>query len=273
MFTKRLKYFAALCVVAVGLSACGDSGTNATEEDPPEIPKLEYSQPDVSYFNNNSVQNKSASNSYLSAQSMVLGYSTMTSLGQIYGGFLESAPENEASFENGVWEWSYSYNYGGVTSEMRMTAEESGGSTNWSLFWSFDNGQGESIEDYNIMNGTIQNDGLSGDWTFNSMNPENSVTVPILKTSWVTDGETEHSLDIEFYNEDSGSIEATINYEQSGNDYTMTVTEAGSSSSVIVIYWNPETNLGYIQEGTGERMCWDSSGTSVVDVDCSAAGL
>lgn len=271
MLAKKLHKIAALLIVAISLSACGDSGTGADEgnNNAPQIPDLEYSQPDLSYFENNTVQNKSISNNYLSAQSFALGVSATTSMNQFYGGFLTSAPQNEASFNDGVWEWTYNYSFMGASSEMRMTAEESGNATNWAIYWSFNDGEGNTVEDYNIMNGTIQNDGLTGDWTFNSLDPESNISVPVLTSSWVSDGEGEHMLDIEIFDENTSSIESVINYEKDGNEFLMTA----SGTSDLVISWNPETGLGYIQQGTSDPLCWDSSGASIIDVECSALGM
>lgn len=269
MLAKKLYKIAALLIVAVSLSACGDSGTGAEEGNPPQVPDLEYAQPDFSYFQNNTVQGKSASNNYLMAQSFALGISGVTSLGQIYGGFLNSAPQNEASLNDGVWEWTYSYSYMGASSEMLMTAEESGGATNWAIYWSFDDGQGNSIQNYNVMNGTIENDGLSGDWTFNSLNPETNSSVPVLTSDWIADGEGEHAIDIEIYDEDTSSIETVINFDKTGDEFLMTA----SGNSTTEVFWNPETGLGYVQQGTSAPLCWDSSGTTIEDVDCSALGL
>lgn len=275
MFKRTLKSITVLLVLTVGLSGCGDgdSGTNATEDSPPAIPNVEYSQPDISYFQNTSPKAKSASPNFMAAQSIVLGFSGLSNIGQIYSGFIESAPENEASFNNGVWEWTYSYSHGGASYEMKLTAEESGGSVSWALYWSFDDGQGNSLEDYNLMNGTTQNDGLSGEWTYNSLNPDTNTPVPVLISSWMTDGESEHSIEVQLFDEGSTAAEVVLDYDQDGNDFLMTISYASSSESDIEIYWNPESGLGYIQEGTGERMCWDSSSASVEDVSCSEVGL
>jgi hypothetical protein len=269
MLAKKLKNIAVLLIFAVSLSACGDNGTGADEGNPPQVPDLEFSQPDFSYFQNNTVQGKSVSNNYLAAQSIVLGFSGVTSIGQIYGGFLSSAPQNEASLEDGVWEWAYSYSYMGASSEMRMTAEESGGATSWAVYWSFSDGQGNSVEDYNIMNGTIQNDGLSGDWTFNSLDPETNNEVPAYTSSWIADGEGEHSLDLEIFDESSSSVETLINFDKTGDEFLMTA----SGSSAVEVSWNPDSGLGYIQQDMSDPLCWDSSGATIVDVECSALGL
>jgi len=272
MFNRKIRLTATLVVLTVALSACGDSGTNTSEDTPPELPNLEYSQPDVSYFENNSVKAKSASSNYLAAQSIVLGFNALNSIGQLYSGFISSAPSADASFNDGVWEWTYSYSYAGLSSEMRLTAEESGGSTSWALFWSLDDGQGNSVENYNLMNGTVENDGLSGDWTWNSLDPESNTPIPVLTSSWMTDGESEHTVDIEVFGEDSDTVETVINFDQTGNDFMMFADYANTSSD-IDIFWNPETGLGYLQEGTDERLCWDSSSATIEDVDCSEAGL
>lgn len=119
------------------------------------------------------------------------------------------------------------------------------------------------------MNGTIENDGLSGDWTFNSLNPETNSSVPVLTSDWIADGEGEHAIDIEIYDEDTSSIETVINFDKTGDEFLMTA----SGNSTTEVFWNPETGLGYVQQGTSAPLCWDSSGTTIEDVDCSALGL
>ncbi len=259
----------AFVVLILFISACGDNGTEATEGETPSLPNLEYSQPDISYFQNAKIKTKENSTNYNLAQSIVLGLSGLISIGQIYSGFLESAPSNESSFSDGVWEWSYSYSYGGLNSSMRLTAEESGSQISWALYWSFDDGQGNSIEDYMVMEGTTRNDGLEGEWFFNSLNPDTNTPFTILHSSWMTDGETEKEILIELFEEGNPDGTITVNYDQNGNDFLMNASFPDDSESNYEIFWNPEAEFGYIQQGTEEALCWDSSSSEVVNIDCS----
>ncbi|MDX1585827.1 MAG: hypothetical protein R3222_03750 [Balneolaceae bacterium] len=253
-------------VIAIffGITACGDNSTSVTEEEPPALPNLEYSQPDVSYFENTTVKLKSASQNFLTAKSTVLSFSSLSSIGMLYGNILQSAPQGEGSLNDGTWEWTYSYNYQGASSEMRVTAQESGNSISWAVYWSYSDSE-VTIEDYKLMEGTTQNDGLTGNWTFNSFGAESSTPIPLLTSSWVTDGEGESEIDIEILDDSSGDV--AISYDKAGSEFLMQVTfETGGDNTEIG--WNTETNLGYIQLGSDAPLCWDSSNNTVVDISC-----
>lgn len=266
MYRKLISTVLATAIVIFGLTACGDNSTGATEEEAPTLPNLEYSQPDVSYFENTTVKAKSASQNFSTAKSTVLSFSSISSIGLLYGNILESAPQGEGSLNNGTWEWTYSYNYQGASSEMRVTAQETGNSISWEVYWSYSDNE-VTIEDYKLMEGSTQNDGLMGNWTFNSFETESNTPIPFLTSNWVTDGESESEITIEILDNSSGDI--TISYDKVSTDFLMQVTGEGTGGDTIEIGWNTETNLGYIQMGSDAPLCWDSSNNTVVDISCS----
>lgn len=273
MYRKKLKITALFIALAVIVSACGDSGTNSSEGSPPALPNFEYSQPDVSYFESTNPKAKSASPNYLAARNIVLGYSSITNFGQLYGSFIQSAQASEARFNDGVWEWTYGYSFQGVSSEFRMTAQEAGGAINWSIYWSADDGQGMSFEDYNLMNGTTRNDGLTGDWTFNSLDPSTNTSTPLYTSTWMTDGESESNIEIEIFDANDSSDNLTIIFEQIGSEFILNGNYVDTAQDDIEIFWNPDVEHGYLQEGSDERLCWDSSLATVEDATCSEVGL
>jgi len=270
MYRKFLHSFLAIAIITFTFTACGDNSTGTTEEEPPALPNLEYSQPDVSYFENTNAPMKSVSNNFLAAKNTVLSFSSLSSIGQLYGNILETAPEGEASFSDGVWEWTYSYSFEGASSEMRITAEESGNSISWAVYLSYSDGQ-VTIENYKLMEGTTQNDGLTGNWTFNSFETDSSTPVPFLTSNWVTDGESESEITIEILGEGSnGGV--TISFDKAGAEFLMLVNSESAGGENIEIGWNTDTNLGYIQQGSEGPLCWDSSNNTVVDITCSMPG-
>lgn len=272
MDRKYLHTVLALVLLNLGIAGCGDNSTGTTDEEPPSLPNLEYSQPDVSYFENTTVKAKSASESFFTAQNTVLGYSSLSSIGFLYGNILESAPEGDASFNEGVWEWTYSYSFEGASSEMRVTAQESGNSISWAVYISYSDGE-VSIENYKLMEGTTQNDGLAGTWTFNTFDDQSDTPIPFLTSSWVTDGESESEITIEILDDNSGSNgNVTISFDKVGAEFLMLVTMEEAGSENIEIGWNTDTKLGYIQQGSNEPLCWDSSNNTVVDVECEIPG-
>lgn len=268
MFKNLMHSILVIAILSFGLTACGDNSTGTTEEQPPGLPNLEYSQPDVSYFENTNVKTKSASENFLTAKGTVLSYSSISSIGLLYTGILQSVPQGEATFSNGVWEWVFSYNYQGASSEMRMTAEESGNSISWDVFWSYSDSE-VTIENYKLMEGTTQNNGLTGNWIYNSFEAESSTPVPFLTSSWVTDGESESEIIIEILDESSGDV--TISYDKVGAEFLMLV-DQGAAAENTEIGWNTDSNLGYIQLGSNAPLCWDSSNNTVVDITCSTPG-
>lgn len=271
MNRKYIPIILAVALLNFGLAGCGDNSTGATDEEPPSLPNLEYSQPDVSYFENTNVPAKSISNNFLTAKSTVMGYSSISSLVMLYGNILSTAPQEEASFNDGIWEWIYSYSIEGTTSEMRITAEESGGSISWAVYWTFSDGE-VNVEDYKLMEGTSQNNGLTGNWIFNSFEAESNTPIPFLTSSWVTDGENESEINIEILDGSSSDGDVSISFDKVGAEFLMLVTVEEASSENVEIGWNTDTNLGYIQQGSDDPLCWDSSNNTVVDTECSIPG-
>lgn len=269
MLKNTLIKLIAFAVLILFISACGDNGTEATEGEAPSLPNLEYSQPDISYFENTQVQGKSNSNNYLAARNTVLGFSNLGNIGIIYGNILATAPQGEVTFNDGLWEWSYGYSFQGVSSEMRITASENGNSTSWAVYWSFNDGTDMGFEDYKLMEGTTENDGLTGNWTFNSLEPESSTPIPFVTSSWVTDGEEESDITLELLDSTDSSDNITITYDKSGSEFLMLIELEEPGSENIEIGWNTETNLGYFQEGDSDPLCWDSSSGIAVDSSCS----
>ena len=251
MLNNTIFKLIAFATAILFLTACGgDSGTDAIEEDAPSLPNLEYSQPDISYFQNAKLKTKVNSPNYNLAQSIVIGLSGISSTGQVYSAFLESAPSNESSFNDGVWEWSYNYSYGGLSSSMRLTAEESGSQILWALYWSFDDGAGNAIEEYMVMEGTTSNEGLEGEWFFNSLDPDTNTPFTIFKSSWMVSGETEKEILLELFEEGNPDGTITVDYDQNGNDFLMNANFPDDTESNYEIFWNPEAGFGYIQQGT-----------------------
>lgn len=265
---QKLSYFLIIALF-VGLAGCGDNGTGSGEDpgQPPVVPDLSVkAQPDISFFKENSPQKTSsntvnATSNFSMAKTYVLGWSSFFTIGQSYGTFFNQAKTEEATFNNGVWVWNYSYNYEGMSAEYRMTAEEMAGSVKWAMSWSFSDGQ-TTVEDYRIVEGTVSNDGNHGDWTFNSLNPDNNQEVPVITSTWDITSDTQKTMNLQFFDE-NGAVTTTVDYEANVPNYTMTFTSDGSGQTVVT--WNDETNIGSISED-GTTQCWDQN---FQDVPCS----
>lgn len=273
MKTRILFTYGMLMLLTVTLISCSDSGTDASEPEPPSLPNLSaYAQVETDYFQNmGSEASPAVTNSinYATAQSLVLGFSSLSMIGQVYTGFLSSAQSSNAEFNNGIWEWDYSYNYGGNSASVRLTAEEQNTAVDWDVFITLSSPE-LNFEDYNVMSGTTQNDGLQGQWTFNAFQ-EGGTETALLESEWTAESETERQLSVDIF--DNGTTTASINYDQAGDEYTMMIDFTDESTSDTEIYWDTNADVGYIDRDGEDKKCWQGSGQNAADVACSEVGL
>lgn len=266
---KKLSYALLIAILFVGITGCGDDSTGPDVGEPPQTPNLEQGQPDVSYFENNNpkASEVNSTNYFSQAKTIVTVYSTFFNFGQSYGMFLNETEQAEATYDDGVWEWTYSFNYGGVSADYRTIAEELANSIKWALYWSYDDGQGNSYEDYKIFEGTVANDESTGDWTFNAMDPELEEEIPVLTSSWNKASDTEKEITLEMFGEtlddETQEKTATINYEENGTEYFMELNFADGDNYLVT--WNTDTNTGSISENGDDPQCWDEE---FQDVPC-----
>lgn len=263
-----LKITTVCLLLIMGIAGCGDDSTGPDPGEAPSLPTIQNqeAQPDVSFFQENQpkVTDKEVTaetSNYYAAQRSATSAASFFAMNSFYGSFLSPASGEEPTFENGQWIWSYNYTYEGVTAEFRLTAEEVPDGYNWAMFISYDDGQGNSIDDYKVMEGTTSADGKEGDWTFNSINEETNQETAYYKTSWVITSDTQKEMSFQFY--ESGSVAAQGDYSEDQPEYTLTLNYTDQAD--MIIFWNTETNSGYISQG-GEKQCWDEN---FQDVSCS----
>lgn len=265
---KKLSYILSVVVLAFGLISCGDNSTGS-KGDAPSIPSsiTENSQPDVSYFQGSPkvTAEKSASPNFTLAQSTVLGFSGFSSVGQIYAPFFQNAQGSNAKFNNGVWEWEYSFSSQGSSATIRLTAEELSNGVNWDMYYTVSTPQ-LSFDDYNMVSGFVNSDGNEGNWTFNTIFDDSGTETPLLESIWEVISDTERTIDITIYN-DQGQAENVINYSKNGDIHQMVISGSG-----ITVYWDTANDHGYIDD-MGNKQCWSGSGSSATDVTCSSIGL
>lgn len=254
-----------LCV-AIFIGCSDKSSTGPDPEEAPSIPQLqsEAAQPDVSYFQNNQPKAgngalQSETTNFYSAKAVA---TTMT-IGQLmfYDTFIEAARNQDPSYDGDMWNWEYSYTFEGATVAMKLTAENVGDKTNWALYWTVDSEE-MSFTDYKVMEGTANNDGTEGNWTFNSLNPDTNEETPAIVYKYTVSSETQKTITANYFDETGSSI-GTMDYDENQPDYLLTITDPTTDG--ITIYWNTDTKEGYFQEGT-EKRCWDSN---FEDTPCS----
>lgn len=248
-----------LCVLIIPLAGCDNNSTGVTSSDHPALPELEKSQPDLSYFEKDPTSTENSN--FLQAKRLVAFGSSFLFIGSAYDEFIEAARNEDADFDGGVWIWNYSTQYQGVEAEMILTAQELDGGTEWILTGSFISNQGNRIEDYRFLEGTVSLEGTGGEWTFNALMPQGAEEIPVVITNWQITDETQKTITAEVYI--NGEPSGTISFEKDRPEYILTA-DLGVQGEVI-IFWNTETNAGFIDQG-GQRSCW---GENFENVPCS----
>lgn len=241
---------------ALIFSACSDDATNSGT--PPALPDLSVATPNIEYFNsNNKAVNKSNNENYALAQSLtMMMQSIITGYSSLPESFLASAQEADATFDNGVWTWEYSASGGGSSVSIRLTAEPTNSKTDWAMFISLDT-QEIKFDNYKFFDGTTQNDGKTGDWSFYPFYTES--TSPIMTYDWNIESDDVASFTITF-DQDSQSS-STFGYVKNSPDNTISITDGATSTTTI--YWNDTTQEGYYQASDEPRVCWDASSNNV----------
>lgn len=268
-YTNTIKLSSFILMFALLITACGDDPASSVDEDPPEFPEFENIDADLSYFEQNSQATGQENNTnFTEAYFYATGLSAVTSSGLFYTAFFSSANQGEADFNNGTWRWEYSYSYEGETASIVLTSQEVGDNIVWEMNWSYNDGQGTSFENYTMVEGSIAQDGSSGTWTFNSLDPESNQEEPFMETTWERTGEDNFESTTEYFGDGTGV--QTYTYTQNGNIFDVTFSDTDSQNNIYV-HWNTALQTGYYQEGTetANRYCWNDSFT---DVDCSTVG-
>lgn len=263
---KRLSYILVTAVMAFALIGCGsDSGGGGGNA--PSIPDFDKSQPDFSYFQGTAKTSTSApaSPNFSDAQSTVLGFSSITYIGQIYSPFVQNAQSSNAQQNNGVWVWEYNYSYQGSTASIRLEAEDATNGTFWDMFYTFSS-QGLSFNDYNMVSGFVNTDGTSGDWTFNTIFDDGGTEKPLIESIWEAPSNDQLTIDITIF-DSQGQAEEVINYTQNGSQHTLVI------SSLTTVFWDTDAQEGYYDPPQGQRVCWTGNASSSTDVACSTLGF
>jgi hypothetical protein len=274
MKLKKLLPYTFILLLAVCFTACSDnsSGPEGGEE-APEIPDITaQAQPDISFFQNTNPTAASIKRytnftveNFNTAKGFVLGGAGFLSISQLYAGFINPAQQGEANFINGQFVWEYNFSPGGQSVSIRTTARPQGNGFKWATFISGDDGEGNVLSDFKIMEGTTSNDGAQGDWTFFTFGDEDNSTI-FLTSSWNVISETESTIDLQVFGD--GEEEGTISYQENGAENLMSIDFSDEEGQVEVL-WNTDTSVGYFMQGT-ERNCWDGS---FQNISCAEVGL
>ncbi|MFN1833779.1 hypothetical protein AB2B38_000850 [Balneola sp. MJW-20] len=240
--------FVLIAMMGMGiLQSCSDDPASSNEQ-PPAIPDLSTVIPDFNYFNQQKAK-AAAGENYNSAavQAQTLGL-LMQGFSAFPNSILQFAQQQQARLNNGVWEWSYSISEGNESFSIRTTAERTSSGVEWNSYLTYSGGQsGPAIENYRYMGGTVAEDGLSGVWNIYAFESDD-----VISFDWTKNSDTDSTIEFDLSTE---TETLTLTYTLDGPNNTITVVEG---SNTTVIYWNTDTNTGYIDDGT-ERVCWDAT--------------
>lgn len=267
MMKKLAKSILTVLLLAVVTWSCSDNGTGAEPENPPEVPDIEAAQPDFSYFDSQAKvpDQIQAGEAFSNAQGTVLGASFMVGIGQLGPIYLEMARDEEAEFEDGQWVWSYNATYEGQTVGFKLTStvNEDANEVQWAYYMSSSGGETE-IEEFKYMEGTTSLDGNTGNWKIYEFGNSTS-SEAMMAYEWNIDDDENLTASFEFPSDDANT---SLNYEQDGSQYTLSINGSDGSTEV---YWDIENDQGYwwnkVQD---EKLCWSSGKANIA---CSDIGL
>lgn len=262
-YLKTSKLLALILMLSLTIASCGDDPLS-DNEDPPELPKFNQMEPELSYFENNNAP--SDTSNYFFAKNYAIGMSNVSSIGQVYLGFFSTLDKSDAKYDNGTWVWNYSYSYQGESIDITLKAEDNGVNINWEMLWSYE-GEEESFTDYKVFEGQVALDGTSGSWTFNSLETDTQEEQPVLVSNWTREGEEDVEISTDFYNSD-GSQTDTYTFYREANEFHV-VYEGSNQENNITVFWDIEAETGYYEIGSEERHCWDSNQRNI---NCADVG-
>lgn len=239
-----------------------DHTIEARFEEEPQLPETTPVEVDISYFEDADAGN---SEEYM-AFNFATSYATSTngfiqglmSMGVVY---FEMGDDEEATIEDGVWTWEFTFE----SMTIRITAEETNEGTEWNMYLDGTDPETDEVYDNHIvMSGFKSNDNDYGEWAYYSA--DESVTEPVLYYEWGYDSETEYWMELTITDDETGEV-AELSYVRDGHNNTIESNDAYGEGTAI-IYWNTDNNTGYFDEN-GERMCWNDS---FVNTSCTDLG-
>jgi len=163
--------------------------------------------------------------------------------------------------DQGLWIWTFDYNFVGRTYTSRLTAQVIANEVEWNMYISEESG----FQDVLWYTGTMQLNGTSGYWLLskNGNNP-----TEYLRIDWEKESEEVGSIRYEVVEAGVPEIDSYIEYGRMAEGdynvyYNIVITSTQKSAE---IEWNDETGAGRVEyDASGVFYCWD---TNFDDVDC-----
>lgn len=261
---QRVKILSLLLVGLLIINACSDSVSSSEQDTPPKIPSVESMNMDFSTFDENeppSQINDEASEVTNFTQAVIraaLMKAVVDANLALPRAIFKAAADADANLnEENEWEWSFSKTINDDNFEVRFVGTRQDENT---ILWEcyITNSQ-MGLEDALLFDGTSNNDGTEGNWTYyNIQNQKEHEAVS--QITW-SKTETTTSLTLEVLSEDSQHFGNTIEYFSKGNIKHATFYNAGEDATTE-LEWNSESFTGYLiapNYNNGEKACWDSN--------------
>lgn len=260
-YTSILKKFA-LCIIIITFIGCSDSTTNTEPPEAPVLPSPQQFQPETEYFDNNTSSKDrtlQAGEAYEAASLLVKGtVRPLFSTSQVYTSFLDNAQQQDATYTDGAWIWSYSATKFGQTAEIELTAESNQDSedVSWSLILSTESTSGPDFDNYQFMTGTTSQSGDEGTWNIFPYEPGSSSS-PIITHQWTNqEGESFQASYTISPPDQTKTFE--IDYSKDEAVHTLSLISSDGATDVV-ISWNTDSGTGYIDRAGEDRTCWNEN--------------
>ncbi|CAN5235805.1 hypothetical protein BH23BAC3_BH23BAC3_07220 [soil metagenome] len=252
--SKYLATFLSIAVMLFIFNGCSDdSPTGVDDGDPPQIPEVVPVEIDRSIFQDNNPTGQEYE-AFNEAGALAEGANANLVGTTVMGhSFLIFTQNQNATFEDGKWVWTFSYNAGGESMTIKTTAEEVPAGTEWNLYLS-GNFEGETIDEFKYLTGIISSDGNSGTWEY-FIPGETGQPYVVYEWQTISDTQFNFSSIISFPDEDG---EFRIDYERDGDNNYLEYSGFDFEQDVFV-FWNSSTGAGYIDRSGQDRQCWDDT--------------
>lgn len=248
-----------------GLNACSDdSSSGVSEEDCNTSLPSEFApaQVDIQYFSSQNVpQDEEHSNFQMVSQTATTGGAFLSggaSFGLAssllaYAQF--SGVQPEASNGSCVWDFSQIPGYQGLG--LTISANPTSNGVNWEVRATGDIGDQEGLDDFKLISGFTSSDEQQGEWNYYDPETPNSA---VITYTWDIESEDSYQLNLTTAETEGG---VAISYSKNGAENSMTFDDG--EGGVTNLFWNTETDSGWIEPDGGERMCY----TDFVNSACS----
>lgn len=230
-----------------GATSCSSDSTSAAETCAISLPtELAPVMFEDTYFNNQDIPFEEQYSTYFEVQSFAsLATSLMATMGPLGIGssflMLIQALNITPTVDGNTCTWTFDVPAGieGGGGSVSIIGSPANNGVNWEVRLR-DAGSSTAIP---VLRGFTSTDNRSGEWRIFD---ESSSTTPAMIYSWQIQSATVYSTTVT----GAGQGFPTMNYEKNGPDNYLTSTD---SSEEVNVYWNENTDSGWIEDQDGRR--------------------